>query len=642
MKHFLLKLTLLTFMLGIISFVPAQEILLGEYDFSTNSTVPAYQAEGVEFSPNFDIFNETDFNIEINLTGDGFLKVSCYGENVGNNKIYGYLSVTPDPGKTVRITKTVIEHTKVPDSNTNKTRCFLANFGDRDEPTYLGSEFILADVIHQNGGRVIPATLTVETIAPTAIVGFTSKSYISLFATQNSADQVDLSQWLIKNLKFYGEIISSGDISATGSIDFGQVTVGNENEQSVAVSVMGGIDKNVNVELLDESGAFICFTDIIEPIDATAGALIYVTFSPQEPGTYNAQLKFSYDDKVAYTDLSGICPALMETFTEFVTDPELMDEMDGDPVNDYDQENYLTMPGWGFNEGVLWHKSGKYGLGLELRGSDEYVAQAVTPELDLSSPFALTFMGKKMLNEPEILGDLYVLLDDEIIFYDVSPNNSFNGKFAIGFVGKADSKLTFKGIQNPNSQVAIDEIAVYPTDEATLTLPALSTKYVNTELSDVISFDIPFTAYQLKSDLTVALSGNSNDFEVLTPTISKETAEGGATIQVKYTPPTEGTFKSAKIVVQGGGLMSLRTIQFEDAKAMGVSNHTISTKLYGAKGKLHAEVEMPSTIAIYNIDGRLVTTQMITGNAEIPLMSGLYIVKVQVGNERRVEKINVQ
>lgn len=188
--------------------VSAAEVLLAEYDFGVGKT-PVQQAAGVSFSDDFTVYNKTEYNISVDRTEDGFLTVRCYGTSVGNNQIYGYFSINPDEGKTIRITKLVIEHQKVPDSNTNRSRCYLLNFGG-GEPNYIDSQYILTNLIHTgsgSGGKEIPADLTVETIIPNVIADFNNKSYMSLFATQNTNDNTNLSQWKIKNLKFYGEVI---------------------------------------------------------------------------------------------------------------------------------------------------------------------------------------------------------------------------------------------------------------------------------------------------------------------------------------------------------------------------------------------------------------------------------------------------
>ena len=638
MKQVKQLLFILTFLLLGGSSIFAEEILLAKYDFSTNSKVPVQQATGVTFGAEFAVYNASTFNHELGLTEDGYMMVRGYGAGIANNR-YGYISIVPEGGKTIRITKLVINHCKEPGSNTLRTRCFLCDMGG-DVP--ITNPTILTDLIYTGtGGRVIPETLTEETIFPKVSADFSSIKFMSFYATQNTANNDDLSKWKIRSLEFYGEIILPGDIVASKSIDFGTALMGNEVEGSVALKVIGGVSKNVAIEMIDPNNAFMCMQTEVEAVDATAGTTIRVTYNPTTAGTHTAQMKFSYDDKVAYTQLSGICPVLNENFTQFITDPAIMAEMNGTLVNTYNQELTLGTPGWEFNDGICWHLSGSYGLGLEMRGTNDATPIVSTPELDLSAPFGISFRSKKVANRSTLFGDMYVTVDSDTIFSFINQNTTLDLRNAIGFVGNANSKISIMGIDNDSSRIVVDEISIFPTIAPTLTLPSYSTKAINVS-TDPVTLDIPFTAYQLTSDITVALTGTPAGYEVLTPTITKTAAEAGATIQVRFTPPTEGIAENAELKVQGGGLSSIRVIQLIASPATGMSENSINAKIYPKTGLICAAVDELSTMEIYSYDGKSICKKQILNDVEVAVRPGLYIVRIANATGCRVEKVLVK
>jgi len=617
----------------------AQETLLAKYDFTTKSKVPVVQTPGVVFGSEFGSWNTTSFpSTDMSITDDGYLLVRSYGTGVANTR-YGYISITPDEGKIIRITRVVVKHFKEPGSNTARTRSYLYDMGGstpKDNPT------INANLIYQgNGGFLIPETLTENSFTPSAAVEFNSVRFMSFTATQATNSTDDLSQWKIESLAFYGEVLSPGDIVATGSINFGNVLAGNEVDGSVALKVIGGTTENVSIELEDPSMSFVCTQTFVEPGDATAGTAIRVTYAPVTPGKHTAQLKFSYADKVAYTQLSGICPVLNETFTYFVSDPILQKEMDSTQMVLYAQEEYLTMPGWNFTDSVFWHLSGSWGLGVELRGINSEVAKASTPELDLSAPFGLSFRSKKMSNRTTMLGDMYVLVDNDTIWSFVNPNNSLSVRTVDGFVATANSRITFAGIANDSSRVVFDEVSVFPTTTPTLNLPAYQSKNFESSANPV-TISIPVKAYLLTSDLEVVLNGAPAGYEVLTPSVPLATAEAGTDIQIRYTKPAEGAEVNAVVEVKGGGLTDYRYINLINNAATGLKVNTINASVVGKTAAIAVRVDAPVNMEVFSMDGKLVKSYAVMNNAEIAVKAGLYIVRLTNGEGCNVQKVFVR
>ena len=632
MKH--VKLFFLIVLLSGISSVFAAEVVLAKYDFSTKSKTPTESIPGVTFGSEFGVWNTTTSGMEVGLSEDGYMVVKGSGTGVLGTR-YGYISITPEAGKTIRITKTVIKHYKAEGSNTSRTRCYLYDMAaPKDLPT------IKASLIYTgSGGAVIPSALTTQTFFPSTTVEFNAIRYMSLNATQNTAD-ANLSQWKIQELTFYGNVLSPGDIINTDFINYGNVTLGNNADANVSLKVLGGTTENVKIEKIDPSNSFECLQTQVDAVDATAGTSIKVSYVPTVAGKHTAKLKFTYGDKVSYTDLNGICPVLNETFTSLISDPLIWTDMDSTKVNSYKQDDFLAVPGWEFNDSVYWHKSGSYGLGLVLRGGSSTVAKATTPELNLSAPFGLTFRSKKMSNRTTILGQLFVLADNDTIGNIVNPNDALTLQTIDGFIAKANSKISFVGIANDSSKVVVDEISVFPTSNPTLNIPAYSTKLFNVGTEPVI-VDIPLKAYQLTTDVTVSTVGNAIGYEVLTPTILMANAEAGATIQVKYTP-TVGSLTSANLTIKGGGLTDFRYLQLIANSSTGLKETKMNATIVGKTNAINIAVEGQTNLEVFTFDGKLIINKKISGNSDVHINAGLYIVKLTNNDASKIVKVVVK
>jgi hypothetical protein len=621
------------------TFAMAQETLLAKYDFSTKSKVPVVQAAGVTFGSEFAAWNSTTFpSTEMTITDDGYLLVRSYGTGISGTR-YGYFSITPENGNTVRITKVVVKHYKAEGSNTMRTRSYLYDMGGstpKDNPT------IVSNLIYTgSGGALIPDVLTEQSFTPSASTEFNAVRFMSLTGTQTTNSVDNLSQWKVQTLEFYGQVMAQGDIVATTAINFGNVMAGGEMDGSVSLKVIGGTTENVNIELIDPTSSFSCLQTSVEAVDATAGTAIRVTYVPTSPGKHSAQLKFTYADRVSYTNLSGICPVLNENFTYFVSDPILQKELDSTQVKSYTQEEYLTMPGWNFSDSIYWHLSGSYGLGLEFRGSNTEVAKASTPELNLSGPFGLSFRTKKSSNRATMLGNVYVLADNDTIWSFVNPNNTLSLRTVDGFIASANSRITFAGVASDSSRIVVDEISIFPTTTPTLNLPAYSSKPF-TSAAEPVTLTIPVKAYLLTTDLQVVLSGAPAGYEVLTPTIVKATAEAGTDIQIKYTKPAEGAEVSAVVEVKGGGLTDYRYINLINSAATGLSANTLKANIYGRTGAIVIAVDDPAALEVFSFDGKAIARKQVMGNTEITVNPGLYIVRLTNGAGCKVEKVFVR
>jgi len=75
----------------------AQDPVIGKYEFTGGSTQPVFQAEGVTFGDEFEVWNTTTNPAE-NVFDDvnGYLIAKNSGGGVSTSR-YGWFSITPDP-----------------------------------------------------------------------------------------------------------------------------------------------------------------------------------------------------------------------------------------------------------------------------------------------------------------------------------------------------------------------------------------------------------------------------------------------------------------------------------------------------------------------------------------------------------------
>ena len=187
----------------------------------------------------------------------------------------------------------------------------------------------------------------------------------------------------------------------------------------------------------------------------------------------------------------------------------------------------------------------------------------------------------------------------------------------------------------------VDEISIFPTSTPTLDLPAYSSKAF-TSADEPVTIDIPVTAYQLESDLEVVLSGTPAGYEVLTPTIAKDVAETGTNIQVQYTKPAEGAEVSAVVEVKGGGLTDYRYISLINSAATGLRVNTINAIIFAKERAIAVSVEEPAVLEVFSFDGSMILKQQVSGQQDVTVQAGVYMVRLSNTGGCNVQKVIVR
>lgn len=617
--------------------VYAQDPVIGKYEFTGGSKQPVFQAEGVTFGDEFNVWNTTsDSAVNVFDNENGYLIVKNCRTGVSQSR-YGWFSITPDAGKTVQITKVEVLHKKG-NTNTNRVRSFLYD-EIKDSPA------ILCNLIYAGtGGFPIPDNWTRDSFTPSTSgkIAFDVKRYMSFVATQTTFNATNLAEWMVDELIFYGTVFTEGEVIVASSLSFGD-----NNTLNVPVSktlALKGYNTVGSVTLSIEGSAAAMYSlsqASFTEAEINAGVTVTVTYTPTTVDAHAANIKVSYAADNKYVALSGAVPLLFETF-----DTKDMSALeDNSPL--VNLSDYTVDPGWVTENINLWHKSGSYGFAPALISKVDTVAKLTTPALDLSKPFQLTFLGKRISNENN--GESFMLVDQDTIFMIDNPNNTFRAISVDGYIATSSSSISFLGKGVVDNRVAFDNIRISYTTSPTLNIPYSSKKdFGVVSPAGSSTMDIPIKAYNLTGDLTVS-TPVSGVFELLSgTTITKTAAESGTNIQVRFNPTGNDNYTD-KIVVSGGGLMTNgasgdRTIYLVGKG--GVPTHADAHRSQPKIGlnyrSLSITTQGNATLELYDITGNLCMQKDFSNAVQAIIYPGIYVVRVRGQEEVFVRKIIVR
>jgi hypothetical protein len=618
-------------------FVSAQDPVIGKYEFTGGSPLPSYEADGVTFGSEFAIWN-TQPTYPASIVFDevnGYMNVRNTGKNVSQQR-YGYFSITPDLGKTVQITKVEVLH-KEGNTNTANTRCYLYD-SIKDAPLILDNLIYVG-----TGGFTIPSDWTRSSFVPktSGKVAFDVQRFMSLTVTQTNLDYVNPAEWLVDELIFYGTVYTEGEVIIPSSLEFGDNNTLNlavdKTIDLKGVNTVGGV--TLSIEGADAS-LFTLSQSSFTETEINAGVIVTVTYTPNSVDVHTASIKVSYAAADKYISISGAVPILYETFDTH----DMTSLVDKSPLTNL--SDYTVSPGWITENVTQWHKSGTYGFAPALISRVDTVASYSTPELDLSTPFKLTFLAKRLNNEDN--GESYMLVDQDTIFAINNTVISFKAVSVDGYIAGSSSRIKFTGKGVASNKVAFDNIRVSYTNSPALNLPYSSLKNFENQLPGVSStIDIPIIAYNLSGDLSVSVPTNSA-FELLSgTTITKAAAEAGTNIQVEFTPSAYESY-SDKITVSGGGLLlnglsSDRTVYLTGVGSLSTGTENIKSicKISVEGQLLKTSVIGSASMEVYSFTGHLLVRKDFTDNTEINLVQGAYLVRVIDSKGITVQKVLV-
>jgi len=636
---------LIVFILASLSFESiSAETLLVKYDFNGGSQTPSYIADGIVSSGLGRKGTDTGYTYTMAMKESRECLVLTTSLTSISSSNYVYIPIVAAPGKMVKVTKTVITHRKATgNTTTGNARSYLFTSLDTGTSTqnliWYGSTTPGGYPLGSNTTWMVDenfVTRSSNLVAPFYIN--TNIQYASFgFAKSGTGGSAE---WWIDEIAFYGTVVTEGAVNIESTVDFGDnnAVVGNPVVKNFSLNGYNvANDVTVTIEGND-AAMFTLNDDSFTAKEVNAGTTFNITYAPTTIDAHTANMKFTYGAEEANVSLKGSVGILYETFDT----GDMTGLVDKSPLNDL--AGFTVLPGWSMENVVKWQKSGLYSFAPALESSLGNVAQYSTPGLDLSKPYKITVFGK---NNGKY-GQSYILAgQDTICYYSFPINYTFAPYTVDGFVATDNTKIAFTAVGIDDNYVVYDNILISNTSSPTVSLPLMGKKEFGSIFPNATTtIKIPLKAYNLSSDLTVSVPSTSG-FELLSSTIiSKENAQAGTEISVKF-KPTALLDYTDMIQVSGGGLPSssyVRTIYLvgHGSLTTQVNNSKLKCKLVVEDNNLHATVDGASRLEVYSFNGVLLKQMNFTNTTQTILSQGVYLVRINSEKGVFVQKVFVR
>ncbi|MCK9506959.1 MAG: T9SS type A sorting domain-containing protein [Pigmentiphaga sp.] len=623
----------------------AEQLLL-TYDFEDNSDEPSFLASGVE-SVGLGIKGS---NITYTLEeqdSKGCMVMRTAATSGHNADHYVYIPITASAGKVILLSKTVVTHRRG-NANLQNLRAMLYPNLESGTPSPQPNLIYKPSGGYGIGGsdytwknnELFMTNYNLNNETPFKIVG---NSYAGLWMNAKAAGT---GEWFVDEISFYGEIYADGELVVANDLNFG---VNNKiNTPNVLTLSVSGYNLADDVTVSIEGAGGVMFEidkESITKAEAQSGVVVEVTYTPTTQALHEADLVFSYGEKEVIVKLSGAVPLIDETFDSKINDPfDMNAELTGD------LDDYTVLPGWISTNVTKWHLAGNpvYSNAPMPRAEGGNPSYYTTPALDLSKPYRIDFVGKKY--HDDYPGNAYIDVDGDLVFDFAFPGTGFNAYNVDGLVADENSKISFgaKLSEGQTIVVVFDNIKVANTFSPALSIPLLKNVQFDTINKNTSStIQVPVKGYNLTSDLTVSLPA-TNEFELLSATtISKEDAETGTEISVKFNPAEEGLYTDF-IQVSGGGLSgnsAVRTLNLigECDFSSGINNEKLdAAKISLSDQTLSVTISGNAQLRLYNFSGMLLNQQEIIDTMQMQLVKGVYMVQLISSNQHITKKIIVK
>lgn len=629
--------------LAMLNFLPAnsQDLLL-KYDFNGGVSTPSYIADGVVSSG----LGRKGVNAGLNYSLSTKEDRECLAITTTLGIVasdYVYVPIGAAEGKMVQVTKTVITHRKATgNTKTGNARSYLytaldagsssqnliywgpPNFGGYplgNNTSWKNNE----EFMTKNGSGVnTPFNISTSTTQYAAF-GFAAASG-------------GPGEWWIDEVAYYGTVFTEGEIAIASSNEFGDNNVINVPVVN-NLSLTGLISDDVTVTVEGQDAAMFSLTkSTYTAAEVNAGTTLAVTYTPTTVNVHTGQLKLSYGTKENYVDLKGAVAIVNETFDT----GDMTGLSDGSPLTTL--EGYTVLSGWTTDNVSKWHyPNTTYGFSPVLEPSVGVVSKYSTPEVDLSKPYKITLVGKKQAS----YGRSYIFANQDTIRYFNFTSDSYALNTIDGFVGTANTKITFQAVGIDGNKVIFDNIVIANTTSPSVSLPLTGRQDFGNILPNTSkTIGIPIKAYNLTGDLTVSVP-STGEFELLSgTTISKVDAEAGTEISVKFTPVDYENYGDM-IQVTGGGLPtggSTRTIYLTGVGSIStdMTNLMNDNKLFVEHKTLNISTSGAATMQVYSVNGVLLQQKSFVNSTQTILAGGLYLVRVKTEQGNSIEKIIVK
>lgn len=271
-------------------------------------------------------------------------------------------------------------------------------------------------------------------------------------------------------------------------------------------------------------------------------------------------------------------------------------------------------------------------------------AYLISPELDLSQPFNVMFKMRSLAGSTD--GRFRLYLDgDQLINSGGQTNQTLTTKTSQAFVGTATSKIKLTGVQVETNQIVIDTIVVNYSSDPTLNV-ALNKEE---DFGGVVpgsekTIDIPLKAYNLTGDVTLSLLSGANFSIVSEATVAQATAVSGTTVSVKFTAPaTTGAYSETLTLATNG--MTNRTILLKASSDYGTGTEvTNNRKIIVNNSGVELSGYAGAKVAVYNLAGISISDYSNVTDSQTILINdkGCYILKIEDGKTSISEKVIIR
>lgn len=628
------------------SFLFAEEVLLGQYEFTTGAdqTKPTSVVSGLTFSEI--IINSA--KVTSSYVGDA-VETSNWGTtyNVNTGRCVQFSIVKAATLSEFNVSRVVITYKRVAGDAKRSVQLNAGNFLNPNTvkpysntaAPYTGPGFETLSMT-EDPLQAIPAITdaTVQYIAvamqTTAVTNVVTFDKIEIYGTVTE----NLSPSIVTDLSS-----KRLDASLGSPRSFPVQVYGANLTAQTSLSIVGTDASLFQIDQSSIAAATLNAGPQTVNVTYAANALTYNT-SGKVHVPHVASLRIE-NAGVTTLDIpiSATTSLLMEDFSGYNDIAVASSVLTDLPAVD-DNVTHSLAPGWTGNKLYAFRASSPNFGAICLGSSVTDSAYLISPELDLSQPFNVTFKMRSLVGSTDGRFRLYVN-EDQLINSGGQTNQSLNTKTSQAFVGTASSKIKLTGMQVETNQIIIDTIVVNYSSDPTLNV-ALNREE---DFGQVVpgsgkTIDIPLKGYNLTGDVTLSLLSGTDFSIVSDATIAQATAAAGTTASVRFTAPaTTGIYTETLTLATNG--MTNRTILLKASSDYGTGTEALNNKKIIVK---NSEIQLSgyagAKVAVYNLAGiNLSDYKNINDSHTIVIHEkGCYILKIDDGKASISEKVIIR
>lgn len=628
------------------SFLCAEEVLLGQYEFTTgaNQTKPGSVASGLTFS---DIIINSA-KVTSSYVGDA-VETSNWGTsyNVNTGRCIQFSIVKDATLSEFNVSRVDITYKRVAG---DAKRSVQLNAGNFLNPNTVKPYTNTAAPYTGPGFETL--SMTEDPLQAIPAITDATVQYIAVAVQTTAVTNVVT----FDKIEIYGTVTENLSPSIVTDISSKRLDASLGSPRAFAVQVYGA-------NLTEQTSLSIVGTDAsLFQIDQTSIAAATLNANPQTVNvTYAANaLTYNTSGKVHVPHvatlrienasvptqdipISANTNLLMEDFSGYNEIGVASSILADLPAVD-DNLTHSLASGWAGDKLYAFRASSPNFGAICLGSSVADSAYLISPELDLSQPFNVMFKMRSLAGSTD--GRFRLYLDgDQLINSGGQTNQTLTTKTSQAFVGTATSKIKLTGVQVETNQIVIDTIVVNYSSDPTLNV-ALNKEE---DFGGVVpgsekTIDIPLKAYNLTGDVTLSLLSGANFSIVSEATVAQATAVSGTTVSVKFTAPaTTGAYSETLTLATNG--MTSRTILLKASSDYGTGTEaTNNRKIIVNNSGVELSGYAGAKVAVYNLAGISISDYSNITDSHTILINekGCYILKIEDGKTSISEKVIIR